>query len=355
MPITLNIEKASGSQSETQKQLESIHTMMSSGHQSIRLEQHSLVYWGIAGGLLCASLTYIVNALSIADYFNQALVIFLFEAPILALAAFLDLRKTKLIRQSKQESIPFVQKQVTKIWWLLIALGVAIDFGLHIFGGAYMELSLWMFLIGLVFIIHGFFSSQPLARFGLLMMVFAIITITLPFQMMHWFAASVFGLGLPMLGYLLHGNHGHISMMQLLLWIGIATAPGVAIATIEKSFHQQQLEGINAISLAEYQQLSKSPQQQAVLLPQGTEIPLTLSIKSNVLEENKTIILPLTLGKDFSLTMASGEPNGSYRIAGESWSSLKDGLEIRLPEIKFGISEQDGVFGKITISVQAGL
>lgn len=355
MPIEINLQQASNPQSEAKKQLENIHTMMTAAHQSIRLEQHSLVYWGIAGGLLCACLPYLIESISITDYVTQALVILLIEAPVLALAAILDFRKTKLIRQNQKESIPFVQKQVTKIWWLIIGLGLAMDFGLHIFGGSFVELSLWMFLIGLTLMIHGFFSSQPLGRFGILMVAFAIVTITLPFQMMNWFAASVFGFGLPMLGYLLHRNQGHVSFMQLLLWVGIATLPGLAIATVEKNMHQATLLDANEIPVAEYQTFVNSSEQKIVFLPRGSEIPLTLSIKSNVLEENKTITLPLTLGKDFSLTMASGKPNGSYRIADEPWKNLRDGLAIRLPELEFGITKEAGLAGSMTIDVQAGL
>src|SRR5207245_5985477 len=100
---------------------------------------------------------------------------------------------------------PFAQKQVTKVLWLLLGMGVLFTFATAFFGGGYMVFVMWLVLFGLGIYIHGLFSEQILEWAGVLMILLGIGTLALrvPYVATQWLAASAFGLGLPLLGTML--------------------------------------------------------------------------------------------------------------------------------------------------------
>jgi hypothetical protein len=65
----------------------------------------------------------------------------------------------------------FVQAQITKVWWLLIGMGVLFSFAASVSGGAAMMVfGIWLLLVGLGLglYIHGLFSDQMLEWAGAL-------------------------------------------------------------------------------------------------------------------------------------------------------------------------------------------
>ena len=68
MSVEINIEANPDSSNETEQRLKDIRSMMDAGHKSIRLEKHSLIYWGITGGLLCTAMPFLLERLT--DYWT---------------------------------------------------------------------------------------------------------------------------------------------------------------------------------------------------------------------------------------------------------------------------------------------
>lgn len=107
---------------EAAVKIEDIHSMMSSGHRSINIERHTLILWGLAGALLIL----VVNKLFTPDYiatlWQRTFFSNIFIASVLFLVAILDFRLTQRKREDREETISFVQIQLYKVWWLVVAL-----------------------------------------------------------------------------------------------------------------------------------------------------------------------------------------------------------------------------------------
>src|SRR5215470_15007604 len=96
-------------------QLEAIHSMLSAGHRCIRLQRHSLVLWGVVGAVLCMGTEYVITPSRFPEHWVRALALLLFLGFVLACVGIFDYRYTRHRIQSRDESLPFVQEQVTKV------------------------------------------------------------------------------------------------------------------------------------------------------------------------------------------------------------------------------------------------
>ena len=256
------------------QQLEAINAMLISGHQSIRIEKHTFFYWGIAGGLLAAVLPFIYAM--VANFWGNLAIFVSICGGVLGLVAFFDNRKTRWIRRSQDESVSFIQTKITHIWWLLIAVAIVLTIGLDLYGGGAIDISVWFLLIGLALIIHGFFSTQPLLRFGVALIGISMITpLLLPYEGARWLAVSVFGIGMPLLGFMLYQNSEFCNAkkpLALFIWLILATLPGYGIYKAEQSY-QLQTPTVNPVSLVDYQaQPALQQGSQIVTLPAGTSL-----------------------------------------------------------------------------------
>ncbi len=68
-----------------------------------------------------------------------------------------------------------MQRQLTKVWWILMGLGVLMSVATLFYGGGYMIFAAWIFLVGLALVIHGLFSEQPLEWYGASMMLASVL------------------------------------------------------------------------------------------------------------------------------------------------------------------------------------
>lgn len=183
---------------DTIARLESIHAMMASGHRSVRLERHTLLLWGISvAGLIVG-----VNATFTPDRFPNVALRSLYSNLLIALTliviAIVDFYWTRRTRRARDETLSFVQRQLMKVWWLLVALAVVLNIGMNFFGGGYLIYAAVLALMGLALYVQGLFSEQMLEFIGVVLIVLALgaIALGVAYKLMEWlgsrYSASAF-------------------------------------------------------------------------------------------------------------------------------------------------------------------
>src|SRR5712671_7032548 len=130
-------------------QLEVIQSMLTAGHRSIRMQRHSLILWGATGGILCLATEHIITPARFPVHWQRAVAVLLFLGIVLSGVAIVDFYYTRYRIRARDESVPFAQAQVTKVWWLLMGMGVLFTFSTSFFGGGYMVFVIWLVLFGL--------------------------------------------------------------------------------------------------------------------------------------------------------------------------------------------------------------
>ena len=181
---------------DAKSQLQDIHAMLASGHRSIQLERHTLILWGLAAAFLILT----VPLLFAPEYFEfrwqRAVTQNLFTSAVLIAIGILDFKLTRRVRAQRNESLSFVQRQLTKVWWMLVGLIMIINLGMNFFGGGYIFFAVALLIAGLALYIQGLFSQQMLCWVGVLMMVvgLASVALKLPHPELKWLAASRFAI-----------------------------------------------------------------------------------------------------------------------------------------------------------------
>ena len=332
---------------DAKNRLEDIHSMLASGHRSIQLERHTLILWGIAAAVLILT----VPVLFAPEYFNlrwhRGVAQNLFISAVLIAVGVLDYRLTRRVRSQRNESLSFVQRQLTKVWWLLVGLIVVINLGMNFFGGGYIFLAIVLLIAGLALYIQGLFSQQMLCWVGVMMMAVGLASVVLnvPHPEMKWFAASVFGLGLPAVGWLIRRPSAQWTMPRRLiisaLWLGIVIAPASVAHQLTKN---SQTPDLPMVSLQQYMSSSSSgtPNQQVVHLQAGTAIPINIDISGDVLDGTTTGTLVMTLSRDLELVVEDGQPKGRFRVGEGEWKNVRYNYRIRDFKKEVTITKEHG-------------
>jgi len=188
-----------------EEQIEAIRAMLCAGHRAIRLEPHTFSLWGMATTACILGERAIFTPSRFPIHWQLATFQILFIAACVAFTVALDLWITKRVRRRRDESYPFIQRQIGKCTLLLGGLGLVVGLG-----GWYHEwytviFVFWMVDIGLILFIHGLFSEQFLGWAGLSLIGLAIAAVALevPFEGTRFLLLATCGLGLPSLGLLL--------------------------------------------------------------------------------------------------------------------------------------------------------
>ena len=317
-----------------QSQLDDIHAMLASGHRSIQVERHTLVIWGVTAAFLILA----VPVLFAPEYFDlrwhRAVAQNLFISTLLITIGMLDFKLTRRVRVQRNESFSFVQQQLTKVWWLLVGLIVVINIGMNFFGGGYIFLAVALLIAGLALYIQGLFSKQILCWVGGMMMAVGLISVALkiPHPEMKWLAASVFGLGLPAVGWLIHRPSALWSMPRRVitsaLWLGIVITP---VSVAHQLAKNSEAPDLPTVSLQQYLNSSSSGavKQQVVRLPAGTTIPVNVDIKGDVLDGSTGGTLVMTLSRDLVLIIEDNKPKDLFRVGDGEWKHKLYNYRIR--------------------------
>jgi hypothetical protein len=325
-------------------QLDAIHSMLAAGHRCIRMRRHSLILWGLAGGVLCLATEYIITPARFPEHWLRALALLLFLGFLLGIVAAVDYRYTRHRVSRSDESLPFVEQQVRKVLWLLVAMGIAFTFATAFFGGGYMKFIVWLVLFGLGIYVHGLFSEQILEWVGIAMIVLGVaaLVLSVPYLLTQWLAASAFGLGMPLLSTMLdrgHARSGPVRLAQCALWLAVVLAPPALAYQWWKS---RDLPAAPLMSLDAYRRQSSSPAAAVVALPAGTRVPLKVRIGGGVVEDNREMILLLTLARPLELSTRDGKTDGLFREAGGEWKRRAYDLWVRAVEMEGTLTPSAG-------------
>jgi len=313
-------------------QVEAIHSMLAAGHRSIRLQRHSLMLWGVASGILCLATEHIITPERFPGHLERALALLIFLGLVVSGVAIADYCYTRYRAQERDESIPFVQAQVTKIWWLLVCMGVLFTFASQFFGGGYMVFGIWLVLFGLGVYIHGVFSEQILEWAGVMMILLGIGALALPapYVAMQWLAASAFGIGMPLLSAMLDrgaSKSAWIRAGQSVVWLAVVLVPPALAYPWLKSV---QTPLAPRMSLESFM---REPVATAIVeLPAGTTVPLKVRIGGGIVRE-ADLTLPLTLAQPLDIFVVDGKPSGQFRVDEGAWRRRVRSLWIQNVEL----------------------
>ena len=303
-------------------QLEAIHSMLAAGHRSIRLQRHSLLLWGVTGGILCLGTEHVITPERFPEHLQRALALLLFLGIVLSGVAVADFWYTRRRIEAREESLPFVQAQVIKVWWLLIGMGVLFTFATAFFGGGQMVFVIWLVLFGLGIYVHGLFSEQILEWAGVMMILLGIGALALPapYTATQWLAASAFGLGMPLLGAMLDRGESKSAWTragQSALWLAIVLTPVVLVHQWRGGL--QRAPDAAGMTLESFLRLGPPQGSAIVAIPAGTTIPLKVRIHGNIVQDAGELTVLLALARPIDVVVVDGKPNGVFRIADGDW------------------------------------
>lgn len=304
------------------EQLNSIQAMLAAGHRCVELERHSLLLWGGVGGGLCAFTDLVITADRFPDTTQRAIALLLWLAFWLGGMSWLDHRLTHSARQAREETLPFAQAQVTRAWWMLLALGTLATFAMFFHGGGIMIYALWTVLLGLGIFIFGLFSRTLIEWIGLATILLGIVGLAtgLPFDTARWLTASTFAIGLPFAGWLAARTADHHFGRRILhvgTWLAAVIVPALAVARL--------------VPVA----APPTPTDATLKLPAGSVVPLYIDLDSPLLGIAPTDALPIHITRDTEVALTDGQPDGRYRFDAGDWHAVKEGvLTLRIDRIK---------------------
>jgi hypothetical protein len=310
-----------------------IRAMLSAGHRSVRLERHTLLLIGGVGGFVAASTEYVITDQRFPELLPRAFALLLWLAFWLGGMAVLDQVLTQRRRRQRDETLPFAQAQVTRAWWMLLAMGILGTFAMSFHGGGSMVYALWIVLLGLGMYLFGLFSRRLIEWIGLGMVLMgaAALAAGLPYGTMHWLATACFALGMPAAGWLSQ-RWGDAAAPQrilaLLAWLLLVIVPSLAAAHAEQQpVPAAPLRQVNAPDLMQGEKVLR--------LERGSAVDLTLELHSPLIGQAPGAALPLSLSLPVEVALNDGVPDGRYRVADGPWHRVRDGvLNLRIYRVE---------------------
>jgi hypothetical protein len=336
--------------------LDEIYSMMEQGQLSVRMDPHTLVIWGVAGALLAIFTDMLITDDRFPERWSQAFAVALLVGGALSSAAFFDFRLTRRLWRERDQTLSFVQRQLTRIWWILMGLGVLFTVATMFYGGGYMIFSTWIFLIGLALVIHGLFSQQPLEWYGGMMMLTSVLLLATgsEYRETQWIAAALLGVGLPLLALILRYRLKTWSRMGVLAMGGWAL---LVIAVAEVGYQTTKTSfdpGAKRIQLVDFVSDKASKEEQIVAFPAGYQVPLYLNWKGNLLRSGELEPIPLQLSRPLEILVKDGMPEGHYRIGSGAWKEINYNFRVRKLNIKALIDKETGPRIDTTLQVEIG-
>ncbi|KRT54983.1 hypothetical protein [endosymbiont of Ridgeia piscesae] len=337
------------------EQLDAIYSMISRGQQSVRMDPHTLLIWGGAGGFLAIFTDLLITDARFPERWSQALAVFLLVGGVLTTAGLFDYRFTRRLRWRQDRTLSFVQRQLTKVWWILMGLGVLMSVATMFYGGGYMIFAAWIFLVGLALVIHGLFSEQPLEWYGASMMLASVLLLALgaDYQLTQWFAAALFGAGMPLLGLILR----YQPQMRRLVALSALVGWGLLVCLMAEAGYQMTRVSFDSqaepIRLADFA-VDQARGEQIVSLPVGSPVPLYLTWEGNLLQSSELEPIPLRLSQPLEILMRDGVPEGHYRIGGGEWKEISYNFRVPRLTIQALIDKETGPRIDTSLRVEIG-
>ena len=324
------------------QQLASIHSMLSAGHRNLRIERHSLLLWGASGGVIILLSDHILTAEQIPNVSMRAIAWLFFLVLTLSGVALIDWYFMRRAKQARDEAWSFIHRQVLKVWWLLMSLGVLLNFAMSFYGGGYMIFAAWVVLAGLGLYVHGLFSEELLEWIGVLIIAIGIgmLAFSVDIISSKWVAASTLGLGLPLLSTMLDQGKQRSFLRRL----AQSTAWLFCVLLLPLAAHQFNRVTLPldtpVVSIDEFSlQPSKA---QIVAVPAGTMVPLKVELSGDVFRASHSAVLPLELKQPIEIMMNNGVATGEWRFPGAQWAHARGSIWVRIPSINVSLLPQTG-------------
>jgi hypothetical protein len=304
-------------------ELQSIHSMLSAGHRSVRLERHSLLLIGALGGFLSLCTDGVITLQRFPDNTQRALALLIWLAAWLGGVSVLDHWLTSRARQRRAETMPFAQAQITRAWWMLLSVGALGSFAMFFYGGGQMVYALWIVLLGLGIYLFGLFSRPLVEWIGVAAILLGVMALAerLPFGQMRWLCACSFTIGIPLAGWLALRTEDSAWLARvgaLCVWICAVVAPALWAVTVIPI----EVPSGPAATLGSARQTSG---QQTLHLEPGTRVPLELQLEGPVVTAQTGSALALTTTLPIDLALTDGQFDGRYRLGDAAWRATRDG------------------------------
>jgi len=327
-------------------QIKSIHAMLDSGHRSVRLERHTLVAWGLAGAGLILVMRFLFPPENFSVQWQRILVVHTISIIVLVSVAIWDVRVTRRLREARDESLSFIQMQLTKVWWSIVAMIILISIGMSFFGGGYLFFAILLSLLGLAFYIHGLFSQQLLSWVGAIMILLGLLCIALrlPIVTQEWLTVMTLGIGLPSLSYLTHHQKLNTNTLYRIggfaVWLVLIIGPTLAMDQWQRNVTVPELP---VQSLADFQRSANTlGDLHIVRLPAGSSVPVKISVKGDILADDNVVVLPLQLTKALDIMVRGETPTGWYRVGDSQWHDKRYKYHLHVNELSGLISRIQG-------------
>ena len=328
------------------QQLDSIHAMLSAGHRNLCVERHSLMLWGVSGGGLILVSDHILTPEQFPILEQRAIAWLVLLALMISGVALLDWHLTRRAKQARDEAWSFIHRQVLKVWWLLMSVGVLLTFATFFYGGGYMTFAAWVVLVGLGLYVHGLFSEELLEWIGALIIAIGIAmpALRLHYATTQWVAASTLGLGLPLLSAMLDRGRQRATRVRLAQSLGWLLCVLIPPVLVHHFTSDSVLPDVPVVSLEEFRKHPTT--QQIVILPAGSTIPVKVEISGNLFRASNETRFPLVLNQTLEVMLSNGQLTGDWRFhdenLGTSWAKAQETLSVNIPSIKVELTPQNG-------------
>lgn len=304
------------------EQLQAIQAMLAAGHRSVHLERHSLVLIGGVGGFLSLATEWVITDTRFPDVQQRGLALLVWLAVWLGGMAWLDHGLTRRARARRAETLPFAQAQVTRAWWMLLAVGCLGSFAMFFHGDGLLIYALWTVLLGLGIYIYGLFSRLLIEWIGLSTILLGVMGLAagLPYQATQWLNAACFAIGMPLAGWLnarWGDAEGGRRLAVLALWLTAVVTPALVAS------HAIRTSPPGAVRITDPAALG--PGEQVLRLEAGSRVPLRLTMDSPILALPEDAALDMTLRLPVEVALRDGKPDGRYRVGDGPWHSIRDG------------------------------
>ncbi len=272
----------------------------------------------------------------------------LFIGTVLLTVGTWDYRLTKRRQRQRNESLSFIQRQITKIWWLLISLIVVIHIGASFFGDLHLFYGIAIVITGLAVFINGLFSRQSLDWAGVLLIVIGLtlLAASLPLSTQEWITVSVFGIGLPTLSFVLDRTAFNRSLLSqtgyAALWLTVVLVP---VAAANQWVDRVIAPTGAAVDLDQFLQSDTNRTGEWVVsVPAGTEIPTRLTLTGEAIQPINTPGPSFRLAKKVDLIFVDGQPDGRFRIGDDEWKLRRLHSRVQLQRLS-PVIEDGGTLG----------
>ena len=156
------------------------------------------------------------------------------------------------------------------------------------------------------------------------------------YSTIQWIAASVFGIGLPLLALMLNRRDGLAkNALHLLVWLLAVITPPLMI----KRYLTEDFSNIPQVSLNTLQNQRYITSRQILTLPQNTLIPVKINVSGDLFQKDATLILPLRLAKPVEILMVNGKPTRKVRYGDGGEPIINAGGWINIPKINAELSQ----------------